>query len=441
MHAKKIICGLITGICSISAYGSVSQVTSGVVTGHAPVVTLELNVRDDYAGTYSLITVKSHFVDPDGDTEITKDEQDTAVGGFNWYRRYGPDSATPGKVELIKHEHMGTFETDDEHEGDDFWVEKTPHTDSATTEPSVGQLAKSNTVTVPDHPDNQASSIRVDASSYPVEGDMVVTVALKRTNGKIIKAQCPALNDKVIVPGAVANGAWSRNADGTCARHYTATTAGTGLKAVFKWKDTPHSLWSRHPPKSEEYAIVVPAVTSVTANGYTYPADAGFPTNGLNEKRFTLNLNVGNASGYSWQSNVKGIEVRDGVVKLPYNRPENNKITLTGIRHRQKITYSFTLKRWFYGVTTRTWQEANGGCKYHNDSLPSKQKLYITGNKRGSIGTLWSEWELNRQSNYFLWTSEDAGNGQHYVFTPGSEDFTARRDSDSWPHFFCVHEY
>lgn len=102
--------------------------------------------------------------------------------------------------------------------------------------------------------------------------------------------------DTVTVQNATlkSGSSWKDNGDGT----YTATTAGTGLKAAVKL-----SGWSSA-ASSEAYAIILAELKGVAVNGYTFAKDAGFPTTGFREATFTLEQSGGIASDFDRTSDA-----------------------------------------------------------------------------------------------------------------------------------------
>ncbi|EAW9081821.1 TPA: hypothetical protein N2F63_005434, partial [Salmonella enterica] len=78
---------------------------------------------------------------------------------------------------------------------------------------------------------------KTDFATYVSGADMVVTVTLKDVQDNAVTGAAASLTvDTVTVPNATlkSGGSWKDNGDGTYTATYTATTAGTGLKATVK---------------------------------------------------------------------------------------------------------------------------------------------------------------------------------------------------------------
>ncbi|UIA88214.1 inverse autotransporter beta domain-containing protein [Erwinia tracheiphila] len=268
----------------------------------------------------------------------------------------------------------------------------------------MGSLSATVTLTATT-PDQAKSAIKTDASTYVSGADMAVTVTLKDAQGNAVTGATSSLAaDAVTVQNATlkSGSSWKDNGDGTYTSTYTATNAGTDLKAFLKlggWSAT---------QQSEAYAITATIdLKDVTVNGYTFAKDAGFPTSGFTGATFTLNLTTGSASDYTWKSDASWVSVTDGVVKFT-GAGTGSKVTITGTPASGQgkiIRYSFTLKSWFInnGSTTMNWSDANTYCSSRSGySQPTVAQMnmssyYIPTRERGT-GALWNEW--GNLSNY-----------------------------------------
>ncbi|WP_218191803.1 MULTISPECIES: hypothetical protein, partial [unclassified Pseudomonas] len=102
-----------------------------------------------------------------------------------------------------------------------------------------------------------SATLTVDKASYVAGSPLVVTATLKDAQGNPVPAQAGALKEAVTAANAVLSGNWiETGAAGTYSATYTATTAGTGLKAALKLGGVNAS--------SAAYAITAGAVTSAT---------------------------------------------------------------------------------------------------------------------------------------------------------------------------------
>ncbi|MCK8148097.1 inverse autotransporter beta domain-containing protein [Citrobacter sedlakii] len=276
-------------------------------------------------------------------------------------------------------------------------------------------------------PDQSQSLIVRDKDSYVSGDDMLITVTLKDAQGKAVTGATASLTtDTVTVQNATlkTGSSWKDNNDGTYTTTYTATTAGTGLKAALKLTG-----WSGV-AESKAYTITTaPAMKDVTVNGYTFAKDAGFPTTGFKGATFTLNLTTGSATDYTWASDASWVFVSAGVVSFT-GKGTNGKVTITGTPKSggTAITYSFTLSSWYIynGDTRLNWSDAAVYCSAQSGySLATVQQLngssrYSAGT-RGTLGGLWSEWGnlLNYDSMGFtgdnIWSSELKSSNNHYI--------------------------
>ncbi|VEN40723.1 unnamed protein product [Callosobruchus maculatus] len=277
-------------------------------------------------------------------------------------------------------------------------------------------------------PDQTKSVITRDKAEYTSGDDMLITVTLKDAQGKAVTGATASLTtDAVTVQNATlkSGSSWKDNSDGTYTATYTAATTGTGLTAALKL-----SGWSA-PDQSEKYAITSPAtLKDVSVNGYTFAKDAKFPTTGFKGATFTLELDGGKPSDFTWKSDASWVSVTDGVVKFT-GTGTKDKVTITGTPKGGKgenIEYNFTLSSWYIndGTEEMNWSDAAAYCSAQTGySQPTVQQL--NGNAdhaigtRGTLGGLWSEWgELSKYSGAgfsgnFYWSSEQQSSGLHYI--------------------------
>ncbi|MGS0639293.1 invasin domain 3-containing protein, partial [Citrobacter sp. VF227] len=265
-----------------------------------------------------------------------------------------------------------------------------------------------------DSADETTSSIRTDATTYVSGADMLITVALQDAQGNAVTGAAVLLTaDTVTVPDATlkTGSRWTDNGDGTYTATYTATTAGTGLKATVKL-----SGWSRA-AESGAYAITAEYEAPASINTQVNPAtfaqtseEGTFPTTGFTGATFTVvPKDNKNASDYTWESDASWVSVTNGVVTFT-GTGTGSKVTITGTPasgQGKSIRYSFTLKGWFInsGWNTMTRSEASNYCNSQPGySQPTAADLshhnnYIATRQRNT-GALWNEWgNLYRYNN------------------------------------------
>ncbi|MFK3915293.1 invasin, partial [Enterobacter cancerogenus] len=237
----------------------------------------------------------------------------------------------------------------------------------------------------------------------------------------------------VTVPNATlkTGSSWTDKGDGTYTATYTATTAGTGLKATVKL-----SGWAG-PATSEAYAITLedeaPASINTQANAYTFTQtseEGTFPTTGFTSATFTIvPKDSKKATDYNWTSDASWVSVTDGVVKFT-GTGTGSKVTITGTPTSGQgkiIKYSFTLKSWFISNRDNemSWSAAVAYCtKQSGYSLPTVRQLIgnssYYGAPRGTLGGLWSEWgdvlaySLPGFTGVNYWSSELRSSGHPY---------------------------
>ncbi|WP_432409875.1 inverse autotransporter beta domain-containing protein [Serratia marcescens] len=177
-------------------------------------------------------------------------------------------------------------------------------------------------------------------------------------------------------------------------------------------------------------ATVATAVQDILVNGYTYAVDAGFPKTGFAGAKFTVQLNGGEPTDYTWTSSASWASVSAGGEVTFTGKGDSTPVTVTAtskLDPTKAFEYTFTLNDWYInnGSTTMTWSAANTYCTNQGASLATR--LQLGGphtdqyNVRGTVGSLWSEW--GDVSTYtgagfpgsFTWTSEVISSGYHYV--------------------------
>ncbi|EDL8432105.1 invasin [Salmonella enterica subsp. diarizonae] len=284
-------------------------------------------------------------------------------------------------------------------------------------------------------PDQAKSGIKTDATTYVSGADMAVTVTLKDAQDNAVTGAAASLTaDTVTVPNATlkTGSSWKDNGDGTYTATYTATTAGTGLKATVKL-----SGWSSA-ASSEAYAITAedeaPASINTQVNPYTFTQtseEGTFPTTGFTGATFTVvPKDNKNASDYTWKSDTNWVSVADGVVTFT-GTGTGSKVTITGkptSGQGKIIKYSFTLKSWFInnGSTTMNWSDANTYCSSQSGySQPTAAQMSLHNNYSATMdrgtGALWNEWgNLTAYASAdFLdlasWSSELRSSSNHYL--------------------------
>jgi len=289
-------------------------------------------------------------------------------------------------------------------------------------------------------PDQAKSAIRTDATSYNAGADMTVTVTLKDAQDNAVTGAASLLTGSTVsVANAVlkSGSSWRDNGDGSYTATYTATTAGTGLRASLRL-----SSWSGS-AESAPYDIVqqteAPASINTQADSHTFTIsgeEGTFPTTGFAGATFTIvPQNSVDASEYNWSSNVSWVSVTNGVVTFT-GTGNGDKVVITGSPtnpQNKTIRYAFTLKSWYINDQSvqMTWDQANAYCQSQSGySLPTVAQMslnsgYVATQTRG-IGALWNEWGNVTHysgagffgSNY--WSSEPDSSGGHYYIDLGA---------------------
>ncbi|WP_227318291.1 inverse autotransporter beta domain-containing protein [Cedecea davisae] len=281
------------------------------------------------------------------------------------------------------------------------------------------------------------SAIGIDKSSYVSGDDIVVTVTLKDTAGKVVTGAASSLTtDSVKVPNGElkAGSRWQDNGDGTYTATYIAKTAGTGLKATVTL-----SNWSTG-AESAVYEITPAAVITlkeIAVNGYNFAPDAGFPTMGFIGAKFSLVPGSGRATDYTWSADAPWVTVNDGVVSFT-GVGSRDKVTITGTPtgDGDEITWSFSLTSWFaFGAGDVTRDEANNYCNNMTGyGLATKAQLTAgNGALRGLLGSFWSEWGNAWLADDYVWSSSyDSSNGSNPVLIAMKNGATFQWTGGGW---------
>jgi hypothetical protein len=171
--------------------------------------------------------------------------------------------------------------------------------------------------------------------------------------------------------------------------------------------------------------VPVPQATikDIFVNGAAFTLTAGFPTTGFSGARFTIELNNGIASDFTWASDAPSwVSVTGGVVTFTGNGSKR-KVTVTATPKSgigTPLSYSFIVNRWFTNNlrTQMQWSDAANWCTNQGMTQPGLQEL-TTGGSR-TVGTFWPEWGAmgNYNSSGFInslyWVSEPNGMGGHF---------------------------
>ncbi|ECY4071807.1 invasin [Salmonella enterica subsp. enterica serovar Curacao] len=282
-------------------------------------------------------------------------------------------------------------------------------------------------------PDGAKSAISTDATTYVSGSDMAVTVTLKDGQDNPVTGAAASLTaDTVTVPNAIlkAGSRWRDNGDGTYTAAYTATTAGTNLRATVRLGG-----WSTA-AQSGKYGIILgyeaPASINTQVNAYTFTQtseEGTFPTTGFTGATFTIvPKDSKSVTDYTWTSDASWVSVTDGVVKFT-GTGTGDKVTITGTPTSSQgniIKYSFTLKSWFIhsGSTRMSWSDANTYCSSQSGySLPTIAQMILRTNHTATLirgtGALLNEWGMMtrytsaRFSDNTYWSSDQLSSGSH----------------------------
>ncbi|HCR2979759.1 TPA: Ig-like domain-containing protein, partial [Serratia marcescens] len=182
-------------------------------------------------------------------------------------------------------------------------------------------------------------------------------------------------------------------------------------------------------------AAVATDVQDILVNGYTFAKDAGFPKTGFTGAKFTVQLNGGEPTDYTWTSTATWASVDTGGVVTFTAKGDSTPVTITATSKADStkaFAYTFTLNDWYInnGSTGVTWSAANTYCTNQGAALATRLQLggpQMTAgqyNVRGTVDSLWSEWgNLSTYtgsgfpSSGYTWTSEVYSSGRHYTFS------------------------
>ncbi|WP_186367496.1 inverse autotransporter beta domain-containing protein [Yersinia aldovae] len=242
-----------------------------------------------------------------------------------------------------------------------------------------------------------ASEVSVNRASYVAGDDMTVTAVLKDAQDNAVTGAAVQLTSGttgVAHATLKAGSAWTEGATkGTYTVVYTATTASTGNKASVKM-----SGWSTA-KESGGYVITAPVILKeISVNGHTFAKDAKFPTTGFEGAVFTLKLDGGKPSDFTWTSDARWASVVDGVVQFT-GMGTGNKVTITGTPNSgqgKPITFSFTLNLWLTDMqVTTSYAPAVSVCSNRGLKLPSASDVSNVTSSSGistrSLGNAYGE--------------------------------------------------
>ncbi|MFQ6293132.1 invasin domain 3-containing protein, partial [Yersinia enterocolitica] len=161
--------------------------------------------------------------------------------------------------------------------------------------------------------------------------------------------------------------------------------------------------------------------TGIAVNDHNFAIDAGFPSTGIVDAAFTLNMS-GIASDYTWTSSAPSwVTVNSGTVSF-IAKGNKTPVTITATPKvgGTPLTYTFSVRSWFFKDDVRLllpWSDASNVCTEQGLALPTRAELTL-GKEVRAVGAFWAEW--GRTPSYaLLWTSEVSGSSYtgpvHYV--------------------------
>ncbi|ROP59585.1 hypothetical protein EDF81_2398 [Enterobacter sp. BIGb0383] len=167
----------------------------------------------------------------------------------------------------------------------------------------------------------------------------------------------------------------------------------------------------------------------VTANGYTFNVNDGFPTTAFKNAEFKINVNDnGGSDKYIFTSNRTWVDVDgNGVVTIidePGRGEADASIKIVSTSDGGNLTYSFKIAHWFVsaGVNRYTISNATGVCNKMGFALPPYEIITNAGvNKSGhrDVGTLWGEWGNVKAygwgTDITYWANDIGPEGYHYL--------------------------
>ncbi|WP_050297284.1 Ig-like domain-containing protein [Yersinia intermedia] len=171
-------------------------------------------------------------------------------------------------------------------------------------------------------------------------------------------------------------------------------------------------------------------IKDILVNGTTFSPTDYFPKNGFSNAKFTIELNNGIASDFTWASDASWVSVTDGVVTFT-GEGDSNRVTVTAtpkVGGGSPLSYAFTLRTWFInnGSNDTTAAGADSYCATQ-PGYATPSYLTMTNANVGNSGTraadvrLWDEW--GDLSNYtgsgwissIYWAREQNGSNRYYV--------------------------
>ncbi|MGP2408196.1 YrIlm family inverse autotransporter adhesin [Yersinia sp. 2553 StPb PI] len=223
----------------------------------------------------------------------------------------------------------------------------------------------------------------------------LVTLTLRDGNNNPVTGQTVALASTLGTLGAVSEGS-----NGV----YTATlTAGT-VVGVASLTVTVGGNALGVAPATVLIAPASSAITSLSVNGASFAANAGFPANGFANAKFRIVINnyteAEAALFYTWTSDNSAVAVdNQGNININSNSG-NSIVTIKAVNNTnsEAVQYSFTIKKWWDNNVPSATYNVNHcvtslGAGYR---LPTMGELTnstsSTGATRVANSSLWSEW-------------------------------------------------
>ncbi|WP_336241837.1 invasin domain 3-containing protein, partial [Citrobacter freundii] len=243
-------------------------------------------------------------------------------------------------------------------------------------------------ITASTTPAQSTSTIAVDQSAYTAGADMKVTVTLKDSGGNAVTGASSSLTaDAVEVPNAtLKSDSWTDGGDGTYTATWTATTAGTSLKAKVTLEG-----WSK---AAESQAYAIAEISGISVNGHTFKGreEPAFPTTAFTGAFFNIEVTGADVSKLKWTSSDDNVQVDEGKV-IFIGRPVRSSVsieaTLDGYR---VVNYEFNIKRWFITPLSKQielWPVAEDKCNKQGGILPALSSL---GNTT-TVGSWLGDWK------------------------------------------------
>ncbi|WP_052491280.1 YrIlm family inverse autotransporter adhesin [Yersinia intermedia] len=243
-----------------------------------------------------------------------------------------------------------------------------------------------------------------------------VTLTLRDSNNNPVAGQAVALASTLGTLGTV-----SEQANGV----YTATlTAGT-LAGTASLTVTVGGNALGVAPATVLIAPASSAITSLSVNGASFAANAGFPANGFANAKFRIVINnyteAEVAPFYTWTSDNPAVTVDNrGNVNINSNSG-NSSVTIKAVNNTNNdaVQYSFTIKKWWNNNVPSATYNVNHcvtslGAGYR---LPTMGELTNSTSSSGATrvanSSLWSEWGSMDAYGWIV----DAGANRYYSST------------------------